>query len=725
MKATFNVSKYYVVQNQETYQTLFDVDVTMTNIVVQVFDATNQSSIPSTDITASVMQAGINKYLLEFTVNGIESNIDRHYYIQLWNVVNNTMLPIGKLDIIVVVENQYPESGTLRLPNNGGTFTYYTVLPNTTFNARSWNVEVVTMQDNVVVSNINSAPTFISFDVNASVNQSNTDDECIIRITKTLEDALATEQEQTFDFVFYQDINPNWIRTNPKQISFTENGGTIQVEVTANFTVRNWNIQFIGDNRTWATVQRISATNSGMLFKITSGSNIFTTPNTGKVVITADDITHEVQCYQNAHIIPNGRFYVDDTLVYDYVESVNTLFYSSYNMDTATIQAVTNVNWITLSNVTPNNMTISLNNNPNLENRVGLIILKGIDVNDNPISQIIEVTQLAFNPYPICRDTFHEITTTKQSVEYTIKLGNTTIYQGRAYKQPNTNLIRFNINKLVYMYLNSKLPNFFSVDNNQFLNEITDYYKKFNLYVDGVFSRSYYFYNDYSYNFTPTALRATDDNTIILSQPINKNIDRRQVFLYSLFTPVLNDLPTNIIYRDEYHIIQNTLTTTTNQWLILDDKLYQHPNATKLSVNGDTYNVIDSCYKYCLYYVNSLGGWDSYLIGGNNKKTDNLTRYSTIKNFDNTTTDFEQKNYVTIIKPKIVLHTNWLNDDESSRMFNLLESNEVYLHDLDSGEILPVNIVNNSVEYKTFTNSGKHKYNYTIEVEIAQTKIRR
>ena len=134
MKATFNVSKYYVVQNQETYQTLFDVDVTMTNIVVQVFDATNQSSIPSTDITASVMQAGINKYLLEFTVNGIESNIDRHYYIQLWNVVNNTMLPIGKLDIIVVVENQYPESGTLRLPNNGGTFTYYTVMPSTTPN---------------------------------------------------------------------------------------------------------------------------------------------------------------------------------------------------------------------------------------------------------------------------------------------------------------------------------------------------------------------------------------------------------------------------------------------------------------------------------------------------------------------------------------------------------------------------------------------------------------
>lgn len=725
MKATFNVTKYYVVQSQDTYQTMFDVDETMSNIVVQVYDSTNQSSVPTADITASVMQAGIRKYLLEFTVNSIVSDIDRYYYIQLWNVVNNTMLPIGKLDVIVVVENQYPESGTLRLPTNGGTFTYYTVLPNTTFNARSWNVEVVTMQDNVVVSNINSAPTFISFTVNASVNNSNTNDECIIRITKTLQDEFAVEQEQTFDFVFYQDINPNWIRTNPKQILFTENGGTIEVEATANFTVRNWNVQFLGDNRTWATVQRISATNNGMIFKISTGNNIFTTANTGKLVITADDITHEVQCYQEARYIPNGRFYVDDTLVYDYVESVNTLFYSSYNMDTATIQATTNVNWITLSNVTPNNMTISLNNNSNLEDRVGLIILKGIDVNDNPISQIIEVTQLAFNVYPICEDIFHEVITNKDNIEYQIKLNNKTIYQGRAYKKPNENNIRFNINKLVYSYLNSNLPNFFKVVDNNFLTEIKEYYKKFDVYVDGNFKRSYYFINDYSYNFDRLVERSQPNNTVILSNPINKKIDKRQIFLYSLFTPVKTDLPTNIIYYDDVHVIQSTRTTSTQQWLILDDKLYLHPNATKLSVNGDTYNLVDSCSRYCIYYVNAIGGWDSFLIDGNDKKTDNITRYSTIKNFDNTKTDFEKKNYISIINPKITLYTGWLNDDESSRMYNLLETNEAYLHDLDSGDIVPINILNNTCEYKTFTNNGKHKFNYTIEVEVAQSKIRR
>lgn len=723
MKATFNVSKYYVVQNLETYQTLFTVDETMTNIIAQVYDATNQSSVPTTDITASVMQAGINKYLLEFTVNGIESNIDRHYYIQLWNVVNNTMLPIGKLDIIVVVENQYPESGTLRLPNNGGTFTYYTVLPNTTFNARSWNVEVVTMQNNVVVSNINSAPTFISFDVNASVNQSNTEDECIIRITKTLEDALATEQEQTFDFVFYQDINPNWIRTNPKQISFTENGGTIQVEVTANFTVRNWNIQFIGDNRTWATVQRISATNSGMLFKITSGSNIFTTANTGKVVITADDITHDVQCYQEARYIPDGYFIVDNQVV-DYVESVNTLYYSTYNIDTSTISATTNVGWITLSNVTPNNLTYTVVQNNNLEDRVGIITLQGIDVNGNTITKDVTITQFAFNVYPICQDIFHEVITNKNNIEYQIKLNGKTIYQGRAYKKPNENKIRFNINKLVYMYLNSNLPNFFKVVDNNFLTEIREYYKRFDVYVDGNFQRSYYFINDYSYNFDRLVLRSQPNNTVVLSNPINKKIDRRQIFLYSLFTPVKTDLPTTITYRDEYHVIQQTRTTSTQQWLILDDKLYLHDRATKLSVNGDTYDLVDSCARFCIYYVNSVGGWDSFLIEANSKKTDEITRYSVIKNFNNTKTDFEKKNYVNIINPKLTLHTGWLNDDESSRIHNLLETTEAYLHDLETGDIVPINILNNTCEYRTFTNCGKHKFNYQLDVEVAQTKIR-
>lgn len=724
MKATFNVSKYYVVQNLETYQTLFTVDETMTNIIAQVYDATNQSSLPTTDITASVTQAGINKYVLEFTVNGIESNIDRYYYIQLWNVVNNTMLPIGKLDIIVVVENQKPESGTLRLPNNGGTFTYYTVMPNTNFNARSWNVEVVTMQNNVVVSNINSAPTFISFDVNASVNQSNTYDECIIRITKTLEDALATEQEQTFDFVFYQDINPNWIRTNPKQISFTENGGTIQVEVTANFTVRNWNIQFIGDNRTWATVQRISATNSGMLFKITSGSNIFTTPNTGKVVITADDITHEVQCYQEARYIPDGYFIVDNQIV-DYVESVNTLYYSTYNIDTSTISATTNVGWITLSNVTPNNLTYTVVQNNNLEDRVGIITLQGVDVNGNTITQEVTITQFAFNVYPICQDVFYEVITNEDKVEYQIKLNGKTIYNGMAFKKPNEDKIKFNINKLVYPYLNSNLPNFFKVVDNNFLTEIKEYYKKFDVYVDDNFARSYYFINDYSYNFDRLVERSQPNNTVILSNPINKNIDRRQVFLYSLFTPVKADLPTNIRYYDDIHVIQQTITTSTQQWLILDDKLYLHDRATKLSVNGDNYNLVDSCCKFCIYYVNSVGGWDSFLIDGNDKKVDNITRYSTIKNFDNTKTDFERKNYISIINPKITLYTGWLNDDESSRIYNLLESNELYLHDLETGDIVPINILNNTCEYRTFSNNGRHKFNYEINVEVAQSKIRR
>jgi hypothetical protein len=65
-----------------------------------------------------------------------------------------------------------------------------------------------------------------------------------------------------------------------------------------------------------------------------------------------------------------------------------------------------------------------------------------------------------------------------------------------------------------------------------------------------------------------------------------------------------------------------------------------------------------------------------------------------------------------------------MTDDEASRMHHLLESTEVYLHNLEDDTIIPVNITNNSCEFKTFTNNGKKKFNYEIDVELARTKVR-
>jgi hypothetical protein len=136
-------------------------------------------------------------------------------------------------------------------------------------------------------------------------------------------------------------------------------------------------------------------------------------------------------------------------------------------------------------------------------------------------------------------------------------------------------------------------------------------------------------------------------------------------------------------------------------------------------------NIIDSCYDYCLYYCNAYGGWDSLLIKGNVKRTDNIDSKYYKKNFNNTTQDFEKKKFVNLITPTYTLHTDWFNDDEQSRLHHLLESTEVYLHNLVTDKIEPVNITNTQCEYKTFTNNGKRKWSNTINVEVAQSRIRR
>jgi hypothetical protein len=58
-------------------------------------------------------------------------------------------------------------------------------------------------------------------------------------------------------------------------------------------------------------------------------------------------------------------------------------------------------------------------------------------------------------------------------------------------------------------------------------------------------------------------------------------------------------------------------------------------------------------------------------------------------------------------------------------MHHLLNSTDVYLHDLERGIILPVVLDASSTPYKTYKGEGGKLVNYSIEVSIAQTRMRR
>ena len=212
--------------------------------------------------------------------------------------------------------------------------------------------------------------------------------------------------------------------------------------------------------------------------------------------------------------------------------------------------------------------------------------------------------------------------------------------------------------------------------------------------------------------------------SIILNDPISNKIVPWQFVFSSVFCPNTTD-GVDIYERG---IRDSTYTT------YLGGQTYMcRPSTTMLC--GETLEfvisntdrsvsyVLDNTDKeYVLYYVNANGGWDSLVVDGNVLKTDDiqseLYRNKTydFKTFDNT-------KYLNIIKPRWTLHTGYLSNEQASKMHHLLESTQVYLHH-KGDSICPVIITNSSCEYKTFTNNGKKKFYYTIEVESSKDKYR-
>ena len=335
---------------------------------------------------------------------------------------------------------------------------------------------------------------------------------------------------------------------------------------------------------------------------------------------------------------------------------------------------------------------------------------------------------------PIWADVFYQNDNTSR-LEYTITdESNAIIYSGTAIAEPGTNAINFNINRICADYLNSHLPNGLTPG----VNYVYDYAKLFTINGENNEELAKYrFYNSYAYE--PLPMR------IFLNDPIKRKMDgdkmiieadKRQYTFVSAYNRRENPVTLTLSYMTNTGVTNTFFELTDSAMFVRIGDGFAMPSTTYVpknficntteGVDGQLqYDAIDTCYEYCLYYVNAFGGWDSLLIKGNALKTDNITSHYYTKGYNNTTLEFGKTKYMNEINTTYRLHTDWFNDDEQSRLYHLLESNEVYLHNLVTDKIEPVNITNKSVEYKTFTNNGKKKWYNTIDVEVAQTKIRK
>ena len=390
------------------------------------------------------------------------------------------------------------------------------------------------------------------------------------------------------------------------------------------------------------------------------------------------------------------------------------------------ITVASNRQWCNVKNktVTVYQTEIELSNNRTLEARDAQVTIT-VTTSTGTYVQMVVIHQDEFKLYPIWANNVVRVETLLNSVKYEVRYNSETIYSGKAYVIPNTNYVEIDMSKICASYLNSSLEGIIDAPANyNTLNSV----KKFALYINGNLEGAYMYYNSYTYAPTPEYLNLLGGETmLILSDPIRKVFDSRQYIVYSLMNVLIKSGGSGIPCYAYFYNSKNERTEVFGSLSVgigYVTMMKAPEDAVAFEMYGQKTPIKKTCCKYCLYYQNALGGWDSFLIDGNDKRTDKITSYNYIKAVDNTTKSFGTKKYMNTISTAYKLHTDWLNDDEASRMHHLLESTEVYLHNLEDDTIIPVNITNNSCEFKTFTNNGKKKFNYEINVELARTKVR-
>lgn len=389
------------------------------------------------------------------------------------------------------------------------------------------------------------------------------------------------------------------------------------------------------------------------------------------------------------------------------------------------ITVVSNRQWCNVKNKTIKvyQTEIELSNNRTLEARDAQVTIT-VTTSTGTYVQMAVIHQDEFKLYPIWANNVVRVETLLNSVKYEVRYNSETIYSGKAYVIPNTNYVEIDMSKICSSYLSSSLEGIIDAPANY--NKL-DSVKNFGLYINDNLEGAYMYYNSYTYEPTPEYLEQLGGETMLmLSDPIRKVFDSKQ-YIVNSFLCALSSVSSSYGGYAYFYNSKNERTEVFGSLSVgvgYTTMMRVPEDAVAFEMYGQKTPIKKTCCKYCLYYQNALGGWDSFLIDGNDKRSDKITSYNYIKAIDNNTKSFGTKKYMNTISTAYKLHTDWLNDDEASRMHHLLESTEVYLHNLEDDTVIPVNITNNSCEFKTFTNNGKKKFNYEINVELARTKVR-
>lgn len=312
-------------------------------------------------------------------------------------------------------------------------------------------------------------------------------------------------------------------------------------------------------------------------------------------------------------------------------------------------------------------------------------------------------------------------------------LGGEVIYAGRAHKKPGAATVTIRINDICADYLQNVIPTL-SEDEFSALDLPVTFLVQ--IYI-GSWSTIYsiQFINDWSYDYE------YDVATMGLAFPINGRIAPNQWLTYTAYLttevsavvyrtdgtsftlsiPVGPSVDFNTDFNSDFARAVSAAASGTAVF-----RLAGYDDISHIVIGNATYYMAEGCRRYALYYANAYGGWDSLLIEGNHAETDTLTRHTRGVEYDNrNVSNRGRRNYANEISKRLTLHTSWMTDEQSSRMHHLLNATEVYLYDMVTDEMIPVILANTMTEYKTYKGNGGRLTSYAIEVEYANTRVRR
>lgn len=336
---------------------------------------------------------------------------------------------------------------------------------------------------------------------------------------------------------------------------------------------------------------------------------------------------------------------------------------------------------------------------------------------------------------PIWKDYFVQVSGYYRIVENST---GQVIYEGRSVAKPGETIAQVRINDVCADYLENVLPYLSQAEFSQ-INIPVIFQVQMRVADVGGFRWvdiiSVQFMNDWSYDYD------YDPAIMGMSFPINGHIDSRMPIVWTgldvtqvtatiFFTdgtssqviiPIAISNDFNADFNADFS--RSVRSAGSGTAVFLPDAW---DNIDRIVVGHSTFKVVTGCAKYALYYVNAHGGWDCFLIEGNTLEADSLKRYTREVIYNNR--DIQNRgihNFANEITKGFTFHTGWLTGDQGERMHHLINSTDVYLYDIANEQMIPVIIPSTSCEYKTYKNQGNRLVDYTIQVQVAQNRVRR